>query len=222
MIALLRDDAFEAELACVLENELAVASDVLVKLDSGRRLREQRFEPGLACVQRLRPKVRAVEFEQIEGIEQRAVIVLAAVKLVEDGEPAGIATDRLAVDRRRAGPQRRHGRDDQRIALRPVEAAAREQADAAVRLPGDQPITVMLNFMHPLRAGGRPRRERRDARLGKARGSPLRGGGGAEQHPTNMDHQSMACHIRRAAGGNVERAPAHPPGPRDLSGGWRG
>jgi hypothetical protein len=65
MIAVLRDDAFEPELAGVLEDDLAVVLDMLVKLDArgqqgGRpllSLREQRFKSRLAGVQRLRPEI---------------------------------------------------------------------------------------------------------------------------------------------------------------------
>jgi hypothetical protein len=47
VLAMLGYDAFEAELAGVVENDLAVALDVLVILDARGRLREQPFKPRL-------------------------------------------------------------------------------------------------------------------------------------------------------------------------------
>jgi hypothetical protein len=107
VLAVLRDDAFEAELARVLENDLTVALEVLVVLDAGRRLREQLFEPRLARMQPLRPKILAIEFEQIEGIEEGLAVMSAAVEPFKDRHARVIATNGLAVDRHGCRPQRR-------------------------------------------------------------------------------------------------------------------
>jgi hypothetical protein len=61
VISVLRDDAFEAELAGVLEDGQAIALDVLVVVDAGRRLSEQLLEARLAGVQRLRPVIYAID-----------------------------------------------------------------------------------------------------------------------------------------------------------------
>jgi hypothetical protein len=67
-----------------------------------------------------------------------------------------------------------------RLSLGPIVAAPREQADAAVLPPRDQSIAIMLDFMDPLRPGGGPGSQGRDAGLDQA--GPLLGGGGAKQH----------------------------------------
>jgi hypothetical protein len=93
----------------VLENDMAVTFDVLIILDARSRLREQPFESRLADMQWLRPIVLTVEIEQIKSIEECLVVVLPAMQLFEDGEAARVATDRLAVDGDRGGPQRTGG-----------------------------------------------------------------------------------------------------------------
>jgi hypothetical protein len=57
-------------------------------------------------------------------------------------------------------------------------------------LPGDQPVAVVLDFVHPLGPGGRPRSQGRDAGLDQT--GPLPGRGGAEQHAINMGSASIA------------------------------
>jgi hypothetical protein len=109
------------------------------------------FEARLADMQWLRPEILAVEFEQVEGVQDHALIVPPAVQVLEDREAVGIATDRLAVDRDRGGPERRHGLSDERIALGPVVAPPCEQADPVAMLPRDQPIAVVLDLVHPVR-----------------------------------------------------------------------
>ena len=94
MVSVLR----EAELAGVLEDDPAVAFHVLIVLDAGRRLGQQLFQPRLAGVQRLRPEVLAIEFQQVEGVEDHAIIMPPAVQIVEDRDAVFVATDRLAVD----------------------------------------------------------------------------------------------------------------------------
>jgi hypothetical protein len=58
---------------------------------------------------------------------------------------------------------------DGRIPVAPIEATAREQSDAPAILSHNQPVAVVLDFMNPLLAAGRPRRERRITGLDKAR-----------------------------------------------------
>jgi hypothetical protein len=91
-LSVLGHDAFEAELAGALEDDHAVTLHVLVELDAGRRLGEQRFEPCLARVQGLRSKVLAIKFQQVEGAGGHAPVLLPAVQGLERREAVGIAT----------------------------------------------------------------------------------------------------------------------------------
>jgi hypothetical protein len=133
VISVLGDDAFKPEPAGVVEDGLAVALDMLVELDAGRRLCEQPFEPRPAHMQGLRPEVLAIEFQSVEGIEQDPVIVLPAVHVFEDRDAVGVATDRLAVDRGRAGRERRHALGYERVAVSPIVAVKRRPRPACFR-----------------------------------------------------------------------------------------
>jgi hypothetical protein len=57
-------DAFQPELACVPKHGLAVAFDMLVKLDARAGLGHE-----LADLKWIMPQIVAVEFDQIEGIK---------------------------------------------------------------------------------------------------------------------------------------------------------
>lgn len=90
---MLGDDALTAELACVREHGRAVGVEVLREADAIRP-RRQPAEPGTAMVEPLVPEVRAIEREQVEGIEEHAGVSRAAVQLREVGDavitaPAG-------------------------------------------------------------------------------------------------------------------------------------
>ena len=71
----LRDDAFESHLAGVGEDSRAVALDMLVEPDAGAGLGHRRCERGLADRKRITPQVVAVQFDQVEGVQERAVIM---------------------------------------------------------------------------------------------------------------------------------------------------
>ena len=110
---------------------------VLAVLNPGRCFGEQLLQLGPALLERTRPPVLAVELQQVEGVEERLIVMGAAMELVEDRHAGLIAADRLAVDHRRCRPQGSHGLADARVALGPVEAVAREQPHPVVALPGD-------------------------------------------------------------------------------------
>jgi hypothetical protein len=108
----------------VREDRRAVAFQVFAVLDSGRRFDDQPLEPCLALDEGPRAPVLAVEFEQIEGIEERLAVMR---RLCSFSKIAGlVAAHRLAVDRGRAGPQYSHGLADERISVGPIESVASE------------------------------------------------------------------------------------------------
>ena len=79
----------------------------------------------------------------------------AAVKLLEIGDAGVIAIDRLAIDHGRGRRQTGGSGRDQRIAIGPIVAAAREQPHAVALLANDQPVAIVLDFVNPLRADRR-------------------------------------------------------------------
>ena len=95
----LRDDALAAERAGVLEDDRAVALEMLIERDAVAGVSEQIGERGLAALDRLPPEVLAVEFDQIESAEHGGVVVLPIADQIEDREPVRIDDDGLAVER---------------------------------------------------------------------------------------------------------------------------
>src|SRR5262249_37603466 len=94
----LRDDAFEAKLAGVGEDGRAVALDMLVEPDAGACLGHDRCERGFANLKWIVPQVVTVQFDEVEGVLERAVIMAAAANEIERGNAVIIAGDSLAVD----------------------------------------------------------------------------------------------------------------------------
>ena len=52
------------------ENGRAIALDMLVEPDAGAGLGHDRCERGLADLKRIAPQVVAVQFNQVEGVEE--------------------------------------------------------------------------------------------------------------------------------------------------------
>ena len=77
---------------------------VLAVLNPGPCFGEQLLELGPALLERTRPPVLAVELQQVEGVEERLIVMGAAMELVKDGHAGLIAPHRLAVDHRGSRP----------------------------------------------------------------------------------------------------------------------
>jgi hypothetical protein len=109
MLAVLRHNALCSQPASMGEDRRAVAFEALAVLDPGRGVGEKLGEPVLALLEGPRPPVRAVQFEQIEGIKGHLAVIGAAVELVEDRKALAVAQHHLAVSSRMpsAGPPRR-------------------------------------------------------------------------------------------------------------------
>jgi hypothetical protein len=112
-------------------------------------------QSGLALLKRPRSPVLTVGFEQVEGVEKHLIVVGSAMQLFEHGHARVVAADRLAVDRGRVGANRGHSLGNERIALGPIIAAAREQAYPVIPLARDQAIAVVFDFVYPLRSDRR-------------------------------------------------------------------
>jgi hypothetical protein len=73
----LRHYTFEAHLAGMGENGRAVALDMLIEPDAGAG--HDRRERGLADLKRITAQVVAVQFDQIEGVEEYALRLAASI-----------------------------------------------------------------------------------------------------------------------------------------------
>ena len=79
-------------------------------------LGHDRRECGLADLKRIAPQIVAVEFDEVEGVQERAVIMAAVANEIERGHALVIAGDSFAVDNAGARAQARQRLDDQREA----------------------------------------------------------------------------------------------------------
>ena len=94
----LRDDIFKPHLAGVGEDGRAVAFDMLVEPDTGAGLGQDRCERDLADLKRVTPQVLAVQFDQVEGVQEHVPVMLAVADTLERCQPVVIARDGFPID----------------------------------------------------------------------------------------------------------------------------
>src|SRR5262245_48371910 len=100
------------------------------------------------------PQVVAVQLDQVEGVQERTVIMAAVANEIERGNAVVIAGDSLAVDDARARTQACQRFDYQREAVGEVITRTAVEPHLRAILAGDNPKTVVLDLMQPLAAGG--------------------------------------------------------------------
>src|SRR6516164_7297856 len=100
------------------------------------------------------PQVVAVQFDQVEGVQERAVIMAAVANEIERGNAVVIAGDSFAVDDAGARAQSCQRLDDQREAMGEVIARTAIEPHLRASLAGNDAKAVMLDFMQPLAARG--------------------------------------------------------------------
>jgi hypothetical protein len=83
----LRDDAFEAKLAGVTEDDVTRLSDVLINLQPHARLGEQTNQQDLAPLDWLPPQIIAVKLNQVKGVKEDVSISAAIAQPVEAQNP---------------------------------------------------------------------------------------------------------------------------------------
>jgi hypothetical protein len=128
---------------------------VLVQPHAGTALAQDAGERRLAHLERLAPQIRAVQLQQVEGVEKRLRLVASAAENVEPGESVLVAAHHLSVDQAGAHCEVVHSLGDQRKASRPVVAAPGNQPDADGISARHKAIAVVLNLMNPVGAGRR-------------------------------------------------------------------
>jgi hypothetical protein len=97
-ILALRDNAFEAKLAGMGEHGWAVALDMLIEPDAGAGLGHDRCERGFADFKWIAPEIVAVQFDQVEGVEEYAPVSAVVTDEIERGNAVVIAGDSFALD----------------------------------------------------------------------------------------------------------------------------
>src|SRR5262249_45478743 len=94
-------NAFESHLAGMGEHCRTIALDVFVEPDTGTGLGQDRRERGLADLKRIIPQIIAIQFNQVEGIEERIAIMTS----VRDASPATAASNSRTLRRCSGSPQ---------------------------------------------------------------------------------------------------------------------
>src|SRR5262249_31597605 len=97
-ILALRDDALEAQLAGMGEDGRAVALDMLIEPDAWAGLGHDRCERGFADLKRIAPQVVAVQFNEVEGVEEDALVSALVPDEIERSNAVVIAGDSFAID----------------------------------------------------------------------------------------------------------------------------
>src|SRR5262245_20489512 len=135
------------------EDGRAVTLDMLVEPDATSSLGHDRRERGLADLKRIAPEIVAVQFDQVEGVQERAVIMAAVANEIERGNAVGIAGDSFAIDDAGARAQACQRLDDQRKAVGEVIARTAVEPHLRASLAGNNAEAVMFDLMQPLAAG---------------------------------------------------------------------
>jgi hypothetical protein len=146
-------------IAGVPENEFAVVMlKMLIKPQTGHSLGENRRQRGFADFERIAAQVVAVQFDQIEGVEEHAGVIAPVTDAVEGCHAVVIAGDRFAVDD--AGPraQPRQGLDNERETVGQIIAGAAVEPHAVAILARNDAEAVVLDLVHPGIAARRLRR----------------------------------------------------------------
>src|SRR5262249_38420139 len=125
------------------ENSGAVALDMLVEPDAGLGLGHNRRERGLAHLKRIAPQIVAVQFDEVEGVEEDALVSALVPDEVERGQAVVIAGDGFAVDDARARAQACQSLDDQREAMGEIVARTAIEPHLCAVLAGDNAEAVM-------------------------------------------------------------------------------
>src|SRR5262245_5462047 len=118
----LRDDTFKPHLAGMGEEGRAVAFNMFIEPDVRAGLGHDRCECGLADLKRIAPQVVAVQFDQVEGVQEYAVVSAVVPDEIERGNAVVIAGDSFAIDNPGARAQAGQRLDDQREAAGEVVA----------------------------------------------------------------------------------------------------
>jgi hypothetical protein len=90
----------------VPSNDRTVALHVLVELEAGAGLGHDTGERGLADLKWIAPEIVAVQFDQVEGVEEYALVSAVVTDEIERGNAVVIAGDSFSMmqerERRRA------------------------------------------------------------------------------------------------------------------------
>jgi hypothetical protein len=102
-------------------------------------------------MKRLGADVLTIDREQIECDQARFMVVVPGAQGAEIGQAVVAQDHGLAIDHKGCRAQLAGGLSDQGISFRPVVAVPREQPHAVALALNQQPETVVLDLVHPVR-----------------------------------------------------------------------
>ena len=127
----LRHDTFEPKLAGMSEDGRAIAFHVFIEPDAGAGLGHDRRERDLADLKRIAPQIVAVQLDQVEGVEEYALVSALMPDEIERGNAVVIADDSFTVDDAGARAQACQRLNNQREATGEIVAGAAIQPSLA-------------------------------------------------------------------------------------------
>jgi len=134
------------------EDGRAVAFQMLVEAQAKASFGQHTSKRGLADLNRIAPQVVAVQLDQVEGVQERAVIMAAVANEIERGNALVIAGNRFAIDDAGAGAQTCERLDYQWEAVGEVIARTAVEPHSRPILPSNNPKAIVLDFVQPLAA----------------------------------------------------------------------
>ena len=125
---------------------------MLVEPDAGAGFGHDRCERGLAHLKRIAPQVVAVQFDQVEGVEEYAVVSAVVTDEIERGNTVVIAGDGFTVDDAGARAQACQRLDDQRETTGEIVARTAVEPHPLAVLAGNDAEAIVLDLVQPLAA----------------------------------------------------------------------
>ena len=131
----------------MLERDTSVILDVLIQPQAGRRTREQVAEQRLARGERVMPQVVSVKLDQVEGVQENAIVVPAIPDALKIRDPVVTTSHRFAVDDTRTQAQLGQCLHNQRKATGRVVTRPAVELNSSASFSGDNPEAVVLDLV---------------------------------------------------------------------------
>jgi len=151
----LRHDPLAAERASVVEDDCAIASEMLIERDAVADASEELGECRFAPLERPPAQVHAVELNQIKGAQYGVMIAKPIAEDIEHRETVLVDHDGFTVEHARANRQAFDCGGDLGKARGEIVAIARKEANTPGIAPGEDAETVVLDFVNPAWSGWR-------------------------------------------------------------------
>jgi len=129
------------------EDSRAVAFHVFVEPNAGAGLGHNRRERGLADLKRIAPQVVAVQLDEVEGVEEYALVSALVPDEIERGDAVVIASDSFTVDDAGARAQAPQRFDDEREAVGEIIAWTTIEPHLCALLARNDAEAVVLDLM---------------------------------------------------------------------------